>query len=54
MRLLFLLLVFLFGCKVECKCNCLDCGIKCKNKCEGNRCIPGDPCCDKCICNKYH
>jgi len=51
--LILLLSLFCIGCKeVSCKCGNEKCGSECKNQCDGLRCIPGDPCCDKCICRK--
>lgn len=48
---LLLFLVFFCGCKkLICECKNEKCGIDCKNQCDGVRCIPGEPCCEKCIC----
>jgi len=38
--------------KAACSCGCLDCGKSCVNQCDGMRCIPGEKCCDNCICKK--
>lgn len=56
MRLLTIIFILLLlsGCNKEipCGCVCSKCGIECRNHCEGIRCIPGEPCCNKCICPK--
>lgn len=53
MRILILFLILFCGCaKKVCDCGSLNCGPNCKNQCDGSRCIPGEPCCDKCFCNK--
>lgn len=55
MRLMILVMIIglctLTGCnKTKCTCGSVKCGPDCYNKCEENRCYPGTPCCDKCIC----
>jgi len=51
--IILLCLIFISGCKsIQCDCGNKNCGIECRNKCEDNRCYPGTPCCDKCICSK--
>lgn len=54
MRILLVALVIFVGCSRElpCRCGCHNCGIECRNRCEETRCLLGDPCCDKCECNK--
>lgn len=40
------------GCSQEwkCPCPCPDCGISCRNRCEEDRCIIGEACCEECLC----
>lgn len=52
MRILLLLIVLFSGCAFECNCGNPNCGPRCKNQCDGQRCFPGEPCCEKCTCNK--
>lgn len=50
---LILLLIAISGCtKAICNCGNIKCGDSCKNQCYETRCVPGEPCCDKCFCNK--
>ena len=48
--ILLIFALFIVACKPVCTCDNVNCGPSCRNKCEGNRCYPGIPCCDKCIC----
>ena len=52
MKLIILLLICLLfiGCKPVCECKNPNCGPSCHNQCDGVRCVPGEPCCEKCIC----
>ena len=44
--------LFIASCKpIICTCGNEKCGPECRNKCEDNRCYPGVPCCDQCICS---
>lgn len=53
MRVLMLLsIIFILGCEVSCPCQCDNCGVNCRNICTDKNCIPGERCCDKCICHK--
>jgi len=45
------LVLFIASCNtIVCTCGNVNCGPDCRNKCEGDKCYPGVPCCDKCIC----
>lgn len=47
--------LYLSGCNnssSKCSCNNVDCGIQCQDRCEGEQCLPGRKCCDKCTCPK--
>jgi len=48
----FMLATFaLLGCSERpCPCACPNCGVECRNRCEAERCIIGERCCDKCDC----
>lgn len=54
-KIIILILLLISGCsKLVCECKCENCGEACKNQCDGLRCIPGESCCDNCICKKLH
>jgi hypothetical protein len=39
------------GCSEKpCPCSCPNCGVECRNRCEEERCIIGEKCCDRCDC----
>lgn len=49
------LAICLSGCNnssSKCSCNNVDCGIQCQDRCEGEQCLPGRKCCNKCTCPK--
>lgn len=48
-----ILCLTLSGCAEKpCPCSCENCGIECRNRCEDERCIIGESCCEKCDCWK--
>ena len=52
MRMFLILIILISGCAASCECKNERCGTECKNQCDGIRCIPGEPCCEKCTCKK--
>ena len=52
MRFALLFLLIFTGCSSVCDCSCINCGVECRNKCEENRCFPGNKCCEKCDFHK--
>lgn len=51
MRKLLFALALVAGCSDSpCPCACMNCGMECRNRCEEERCIMGEKCCEKCIC----
>lgn len=51
MRYFLCFILLICGCQ-KCNCNCGNCGIECRNRCEENRCVIGNPCCKDCTCSK--
>lgn len=53
MQKFFAILILAAGCsEVPCPCANPKCGIECRNRCEKDRCIIGEKCCEKCVCPK--
>lgn len=50
--ILFVVLATLIvGCyEKPCPCKCGKCGTECRNRCEKDRCIIGEACCEECDC----
>lgn len=48
---IFIAAALVVGCsEPKCTCDCPSCGVECRNRCESDRCIIGEACCEECLC----